>query len=594
MATMRMRSAPSARAWIPFAVASVLSTGCYEGIDDASRGQGDADSQGGGSATDGDSDDSAGDDPWGEGCEASVSPLRRLSEVQYRNTLADLFAPASIDVGEVAASDLTRIPADDIAIGFGILDSRVSELHVRAYYRLADRLSRSATSSTESLTAFAGACAVEGAPDEACVDAFLDDFGLRTQRRPLTAEERAHYHALGAASEGGADVFRAITFALMMTPQFLYHVQVDGEGDDTAFALGGYELASRLSFHFWQTMPDAELFAAAADGSLLTEEGFAAQLDRVFEDPRTRRTVERFYDEWLRLGWITVFPDTPAFRTLSEGTTIGEPGADHLVAAQEEIHALVDRYTFEQDGTLADLFLTDISLTTSAHLAALYGVEPWDGQSEPPRMPAGQRAGLMTRAAFLITGSHDTHPIHRGAVVRRRLLCDELPSPDPSSLPPGSLDPPPVTDDQTTRERYELKTADSACTGCHAMINPLGFVLEQYDALGRHRTEERIIDEVTGEVLATLPIDSNAAPMLSGEDDVIGSGIELSAQALDSGKLEACFARQYFRATFGRTETTEDACAVDQVHEALLDGGSMREALRSIALAPMFRARRVE
>jgi hypothetical protein len=196
--------------------------------------------------------------------------------------------------------------------------------------------------------------------------------------------------------------------------------------------------------------------------------------------------------------------------------------------------------------------------------------------------------------AFLLTGSHETHPIHRGAVVRRRILCDDLPTPDPASLPPGALDPPPVTEDQTTRERYEVKTADPACGGCHSLLNPVGFVLEGYDALGRVRTEEQVIDELSGEVLATLPIDTAAAPALAGEDTVISSGPELSEQVMASGKVEACFARQYFRATYGREEAEEDACVIERLQTELSDGGSMRDALRSVALDPMFRSRRVQ
>jgi hypothetical protein len=238
--------------------------------------------------------------------------------------------------------------------------------------------------------------------------------------------------------------------------------------------------------------------------------------------------------------------------------------------------------------------LTDLSVTASPHLAALYGVEPWDGVSDPPRMPEGERAGILTRVALLISGTHETDPVHRGATVRRRILCESLPSPDPAALPPGALDSPPVTEDQTTRQRYEEKTGAPECFGCHSLINPPGFVLERYDAIGRHRTEEVVIDRLTGEVIATLPIDSTASPRLSGEDRAISTGPELSEEVLASGRAEACFATQYFRATFGRQETPEDTCAIDRVQHALLDGGSLREALRAVALDPMFRSRRVK
>jgi hypothetical protein len=524
----------------------------------------------------------------------SMSPLRRLSALQYENTVADLFESSyAIDARTAAAAELDRVPVDDGE--YRIMDSRLSEQHVRAYYRVADRLATVATTD-ENLRAIGGDCAMEAAPTTACVGELLDDFGLRVFRRPLTADERALYGALNDGSRGGRELFRSLVFVLLQAPAFVYHVELDGdaiEGDDY-YRLAGYELASRLSYHFWQSMPDGELFAAAADGSLLTEDGYAAQVERLLEDPRTHETLAGFYTEWWKLGWMSAFPDSPAFATLAEGTTIGEAGADHLSAMTDEILAMTDHFTFGTGGTLRDLLLTDRSFTRSPHLAALYGVEPWDGVGEPPRMPEGQRSGILTRAAFLVNDGHLTHPIHRGAVVRRRMLCDALPQPDPASLPEGSLVPPPVTSDQTTREQFENKTENEPCATCHRMMNPIGYVLEQYDALGRYRTEERVIDEATGEVLATLPIDSSANPALSGDALTISTGAELSEAVADSRRVESCFARQYYRFTFARGESGADGCALERVRSALASGGTLRDALRSIALDPSFRARRVQ
>jgi len=573
--------------------------GCYSGHagnDAAGDGTDGADGADDGDGDDDDDDgDDAGDDGVEAGCEdASVHPLRRLSEVQYRNALHDLFAPYGLIVEDEVASDLSRIQADDAGTTFGILDARVSDLHVRAFYRIADGLSYAVIGNEDHLASVLGACASNSSFDTACIDGFIDQFAMRAYRRPLDDEERDRLHAIADEAEDATEAMRSLVFAVLMSPQFLYHVEVDGDGDDAQFDLGPYELASRLSFHFWQTMPDDALFAAAADGSLLTDEGFAAELDRIFDDPRTEQTIDRFYDEWLHLGWLTQFPDNPAFDALAEGTTIGEVDADHLQAAVEEIHNLSRYYTFETDGTLVDILSSDRNFATSPHLAALYGVEPWDGISEPPAMPEGERAGIMTRTAFLITGDHETHPVHRGAAVRRRVLCDELPTPDPASLPDGALDPPPVDGVQTTRERYEAKTSDAACASCHTMINPVGWVLESYDALGRFRTEEQVIDEQTGELVATLPLDTTASIDIAGQSANISTPTELAEQVAASGRAETCFARNYFRATFGREETPQDSCAVERVSDTLLDGGSMKEALRAIAQTPMFRSRRVQ
>lgn len=524
----------------------------------------------------------------------SVSPLRRLSALQYENTIHDLFAESGLDATTAAATEIARLPVDEAGSTFRILDARVSAQHVRAYYRIADCVASYVASDDGNLAALAGDCALDAAPTAACIDAFLSDFGLRAFRRPLTDDERARYHALNDGTRDTREVFRALVFSILMAPALVYHVEVDGDGDDARYTLDAYALASRLSYHFWQSTPDAPLLAAAADGSLLTEAGYAAELDRMMNDPRTEDTIATFWGEWLQLDWLGAFPTTPAFTTFAEGTTIGEPGADHLEAMGDEIRAMTRHFTFETAGTLDDLFLTDLSFTESPHLAAIYGVEPWDGVGDYPTMPAGERAGLLTRAAFLLTGTEETHPVHRGAAVRRRILCDDLPQPDPASLPPGSLDSPPVTADLTTRERYAQKTANEPCATCHTQINPIGFVLERYDAIGRLRTEERVIDQVTGEVIATLPIDSSAAPRIGAEEPAtIASGVELSQSVVDSNKVEGCFARQYFRFTYGREEIGEDGCALERVRGTLASGGSLREALRAIAEEPSFRSRRV-
>jgi hypothetical protein len=255
---------------------------------------------------------------------------------------------------------------------------------------------------------------------------------------------------------------------------------------------------------------------------------------------------------------------------------------------------LTHHFTFATDGTLSDLFLTDLSFTQSPDLATVYGVPVWDGSSAYPVMPAGERAGLLTRSAFLLSGNHETHPIHRGAEIRRSILCDTLPQPDPSALPEGALTPPEVTDDQTTRQRFEAKTGNEPCNSCHSQMNPIGFVLESYDALGRFRVEERVIDEATGEELARLPIDSQTTPAIGSDPSVsVDTGLGLSQEVVDSGKTEGCFSRQYFRFTYGRDEDATDGCALERVRSVLSEGGSLRDALKGIALDPSFRSRRV-
>ena len=533
----------------------------------------------------------------------SATDMHRLSAAQYRSTLLDLFAGISgLDVDAVAGDALKRLPSDGLQNQpYTRMDTRLSPPHVQAYFDVADVIARQFEASADARGALIGDCANEAVLTATCVDSFLDAFAWRAFRRPLDKEERDRFQAMNDGTHDGPELVRGLVFAALMSPEFLYRVEVRGapiEGDDR-FSLDGYALASRLSYHFWSSMPDEPLFAAAADGTLLTEDGYAAEVERIFDDPRTRATSETFYREWLHYDQVGGFKSTAVFEAFADNSDILADGPGLLAAMQEEVDLLTRHYTWEVDGNFGDLLRSDISLTSSPTLAALYGVEPWDGQSEPPQFPAGQRGGLLTRAAFLVTGTHETNPVLRGAIVRRRILCTNLVQPAPSQLPPGSLDPPEFEADMTTRQRYEEKTKNEPCHSCHAKMNPIGFVLERFDALGRYRTQERILDALTGEQLALLDIDTNAVPELEeGDMTSISQPAELMDRVASTGLAEGCFAQNYFRFTYGQQETKDDDATIARVRAALAnagDGGegpgSLRAALRAIALDPSFSQR---
>lgn len=203
--------------------------------------------------------------------------------------------------------------------------------------------------------------------------------------------------------------------------------------------------------------------------------------------------------------------------------------------------------------------------------------------------------GFLTRSAVLVIGEEQTNPFHRGATVRRSFLCDDLPKPDPATLPPGSLDPPPPDAAQTTRDRFGAKVKSTLCQGCHSQFSNIGFVLEAYDSLGRYRTKEKIFNTQTGALEAELPIDLVAPPRIMVDDQSPVNGpAELTQRIVDSHKVEGCFARQYFRYTYRRQEADGDGCVVrDLGTEVAKQGAVIRSAFALIALQPSFRQRKV-
>jgi len=539
------------------------------------------------------------------GGEPGASPLIKLSTIQYRNTVRDLLTASGLpDVATEVAPMLAAIP-DDSTVAFRGLDTRVSSDHIQGYFNVASAAADGATKTSQRLTALAGSCAATSPLAQSCLDAFLASFGKRAFRRPLAADELAEMKdvAMGTspAPANATEAIRNVVVMLLMSPRFVNHLELAGtplSSQPDVLALDPYEVASRLSYTFWQTLPDDALLAAAADGSLATDAGFNTQLDRVFADPRTRDTVWQFWDEWMKFDSFTGFSsDRPAFMTFAAGENVGVAGHDHWGDMVTEIHDLTDLYTWTQSGSLDDLLTSTVSVTKSADLAHLYGVSAWSGGGAYPQFTDGSRSGILQRAALLADNLETTNPFHRGALIRRSILCDNLPRPDPNSLPAGSLDPPPQSTAMTTRQRYEAKVAGNGlCSGCHDSFSNLGYVMEAYDALGRFRTMEKVYDEQTGALLATLPIDTTGIPqVIIGDMRPVAGPAEMNQRIVESGKVEACLSANYFRYALRRdpTANSADACAYDSMRSGLASGGALAAAFRGIATSAGFRQHKV-
>ncbi len=596
------RTFPSSRLrWVGLLSSGLVVNACYVGSDASSETD----------AADSDSPASSGgtggpDEPTdipGELCAGSspgATSLKRLSVAQYSNALRDLLQDVPA-VFESAAPLIASLPVDGGETTFTNMDNRLAARHIDTWFAVATTVGDAMLDDPAVMTALAGDCASSAEIDDQCLEAFVNDFGLHVHRHPLSSDDVDSYLSLVSSERTAPENYRDIAVTMLMSPRFVYHFEIDGApaiGRDDLLVLDGYEIASRLSFHFWQSMPDEELFEAAADGSLNTDAGYQAQVERILQGERTRDSTRSFYREWFIAREFGGLSDTPAFRTFSENlaTFAGDPGevGDELETAMvAELDALTAYYTFEQDGHISDLLTSNLSFTDSPILAELYGVEPWDGVGQPPEFPQGERAGVHTRAANLVTGDHTTNPIHRGIDIQERLLCAHIPPP-PADLPADAFDPPPLDPSKTTRERIDDKTADSQCIACHQLINPFGHTLEAYDGLGRYRTSERVIDG-SGDVLAELPVDSSATLLGLPDNPEVSGPVELATIAAAQPAYLHCFAEHYFEFTYRRepNESESDVCVMEQIESEAGDG-SILSALGEVALQTEFRVRGVE
>jgi hypothetical protein len=495
-----------------------------------------------------------------------AAPARLLTREQYNNTVRDLLGDASR-------------PADTfppVATVEGFENNaelhRANPLLVSQYLAAAERVAAGAVE--RGLSRFLP-CTFE-AGDAKCGREFIGRFGDAAFRRPLGAEERGAFERLFdkvQASNGFRVAIRLVVEAALQSPQFLYRVDAfeTATTESGAVRIGGWEMASRLSYFLWNSMPDESLFQAARRGELAGEQQIEAQARRMLNDEKARGVVVDFHRQWLGFERFSGLVRDAA----------DESGREKRLPAawQASLEAFVDHVFWTEGGSLSALFSSP-TVFVDGDLAALYGSSPpSDGQLHPVQSDPRERAGLLTQPGLLALLSHpnQSSPIRRGVFIRERILCDPLPPPPPDvDTTPPDLDP-----TLTTRQRFALHTTSSDCAVCHQKIDGIGFGLENYDQNGRFRLAEQGIPiDVTGRIVAARD------PALSGD---FNGPMELARRIADSPQTRDCVATQWFRYAMGRIENNADACSLTQVQTAFArSNGSFKELLVALTQTDAF------
>jgi hypothetical protein len=497
---------------------------------------------------------------------SAVSPgaaeARLLTRLQYDNTVRDL-------LGDDTAPAL-GFPAENTLLGFG----NNADAH-----RASLLLTEEHLAAAEGIAARAVARGVDallpceaGDRSEACVSRFISEFGYRAFRRPLGDEESQPLLELfRAGSAWGFDrALELLIQTILQSPQLLYRTESLAESNagrigKNTILLDSYQVASRLSYFLWNTMPDAELFALADAGRLIDVEVVRAQAGRMLDDQRARETVEDFHQQWLGMAQFA-------------GISRVVPGVEAASSMNASWAASLSQFVqsvFWDEGGDVQALLGSKNVFVDEPLAALYG------------MPAGvfedaNRAGILTQPAMMSLLAHadQSAPVQRGKFVREQLLCQLLPPPPPDvdTTPP---DPDPSA---TTRERFRQHSESDRCASCHRLLDGVGFGLEAFDHLGRFRSVEN-----------GLPIDATGNVVSAGDPGLEGAfdgALELTSRLAASPQVEACLATQWFRYTMGRAEQNADACSLEQVKSAFASsGGNFRELMVSLAASDAFRFR---
>ena len=472
------------------------------------------------------------------------SRVARLSVGEYENTARDL-------LGAQQSLGITRnFVADSSSTTFNNNGGNlvVTSAEWQDFQTAAEELARQATLTTAALTAVAGGTLPS---DDA---GLIRALGRRVYRRPLTDDELASYTALTPnatrfypAMPPRQAVARLVLEAMLQSPNFLYRVELSKDVTAEVIPLSASELASRLSYALWQSMPDEALLRAAEDQSLLTVEGYTAQAVRLLGDVKARQAVTAFHAQLL---------GTDRYADITRSVTLfPEFSAALRDSMKQEQERFIEAQIFTERAGLDSLFTSPTSYV-DANLARVYGLTgTFDSSFQKLTFTDGKRHGLFTQIGFLAANatSTETDPIRRGVFLNHKLLCAPLPAP-PNVVPMLPARDPAVP--KTMRQRITEFTGAGTCgAGCHStMINPAGFAYEHFDALGRWRDTDN-----------GLPVDAADSYTFEGKPRAfVGAGGFATAMA-EEPMAHRCYAQHWVEFLLGRGLGLEDQAMIDRV-----------------------------
>ena len=491
--------------------------------------------------------------------------LRPLTRREYIATVQDL-------LGLATTNPLNDFPAEIRIDGYDNMPAafEMTDRHIDAYLGEAAQLAaRAVTERRDALIP----CQPDSNP-LVCAREFIDEFGRRAYRRPLTDAES--HSLLGFFSTESA-LFDAglqdALWAMLVSPHFLQRSELGVPDGNGAFELDDYEIASAISYLIVGSMPDNTLFAAAENGSLRSTEGRRVQAERLLANPRAREQLGIFASQWLGADPLLA----------GEKNSATFPNFSEAIQERQfqELHLFLSDIVFDSSGSFAELFDTK-TVWADPVLAAYYGLPvPAGDNFSPVQVVDGSRGGILTLGSVLSAHAHsnDTSPVRRGVFVRRRLLCQDLPPPPPEvdNTPPG-LDP-----SLSTRERFAAHSADPACQSCHQYIDGVGFGFLKFDGAGGPIAFERgvpINDQ--GEIRGLRSLEDTETLSFAG-------ATALGEILAGSETAERCLATQVWRWSRGQLESSELACEIDALGtDFVAQGGNVQELLLRLIELPSF------
>jgi hypothetical protein len=494
-------------------------------------------------------------------------PVLRLANYEFVNSLHDILGITPNVVLEPDAPS-----TGDFRIGGPAGDSTVTTYHTAAIVIAQQAVKTLGTIETCFTTAATGNATAQAA----CANTIATDLGPKFYRRPLDPAQLTGLNTVYssiAGKYGFANGIQAMIEALVQSPYFLYHLELEeesmgaGASGMSKVAVTGYSMASRLSYLLWGSTPDAMLTAAAAAGQLSTTAQIQAQATRLIGDQRIVGGMRNFYEQWLKVL------DLPTSKVKNPVTNT-DYGSLYTPAVQASLHASFDAQVDAAlwgGGDSIKALLTGSDAYVDGNVASIFGVTGVTGaQIQKVTASPTQRAGIITHPVIMTVFATDTssHPIKRGVFFWDKFLCSPLPNPPPDV--PAFVPPPPG---QSLRQDYEIMTAMGSCQACHSRINPVGFLFEHYDSMGYY-----VNTDSNGQPVNSMTtVFGTGDPMLDGATtDAVQFAAHLAA---DDSKVATCMVNQIYRYAVHRHEADGDTASLTTLTNTFNQSGRSLKAL---------------
>jgi hypothetical protein len=478
------------------------------------------------------------------------TPLRRISGLEYRNAVRDLFADTT------DATTASGFPSDE-KVGSFVSNTKttLSPTNNEGYMGAAE----SVASRFVAKFATASGCAVT---DATCTEKYLLALARRAFHGTIDIDASTALKALHTKVRGMLDgnaAVDAVVRTILLSPRFLFVIENGTAGADAA-TLTPQEVAGRLASFLWRSVPDQPLLDIADSGGLATAAQIAQRAEMMLGDARGLVMMDDFVLQWLEIVDIgRISRDDAAFTPALRD------------AMSKEITLVFENAVSNSATSFAQLLTSNTSYI-NGDLATLYGATAPATAFASAQLPDNRR-GILTRAAFLSVNAHPQTPsqVLRGKAVREQLLCDRIPAP-----PPGVERNVPVGSTQTAQEAVDAHTSAVACAGCHKWLDPIGYAFNAYDNIGRYREMENgKAVNVQGEIV------KGPSSPITGK---FSGAYELEQMLSTNEYVQQCFTIQAARFALGRDEGMGDACSLKTAWDAFSAGGqfSIRQLLVAV------------